>query len=61
MPRDFHRRGTMVLSCALSLIGVAMIARTIDEGGDVIAVGVLLGILFVLAGLGRLWVTWKRQ
>jgi hypothetical protein len=60
VPRDFHNRGTLVLSCALALIGVAIVARTIDEGGGVLSVGVLMGVLFVLAGLGRLWVTWKR-
>ncbi|MFL5846852.1 MAG: hypothetical protein ACJ762_19385 [Solirubrobacteraceae bacterium] len=56
MPRDVHRRGTIVLSCALMLIGVAMVARTIDEGGGAISAGVLLGVLFIFVGGGRLWI-----
>ena len=60
MPRDAHRRATVALSCALALIGVAMVARTIDAGGGPASTGVLVGVLFVLAGLGRTWVAWKR-
>lgn len=45
-----------MLSCALMLIGVAIIARTIDAGGGIASMGVLLGILFIVAGGGRLWI-----
>lgn len=38
------------------LVGVAIVARTIDAGGGVISVGVLLGLLFVATGAGRLWI-----
>ena len=37
------------------LIGVALIARTLAAGGGVAATGIVLGILFVLAGAGRLY------
>ena len=60
MNPDFHRNATTVLSLSLVVIGVAILVRTIDAGGGVLSVGVLLGVLFLLAGLGRLWVTWKR-
>lgn len=56
MPRDVHRGGTIVLSVALMLVGVAIIARTIDAGGSPISTGILLGLLFMAAGAGRLWV-----
>jgi len=56
LPRDVHRGGTIVLSAALALIGVAIVARTIDAGGGVVSVGVLLGVLFMIAGAGRLWI-----
>jgi hypothetical protein len=55
-PRDLHRQGTMVMSAALILVGVALVVRTIVAGGGALAVGILLGVLFVAAGAGRLWV-----
>ena len=36
-------------------LGVAMIAVTVANGGGVIALGVVLGILFVAAGGARLY------
>jgi hypothetical protein len=38
------------------VLGVAMLVSTIARGGGPLAVGVLLGVLFVLAGAGRLYV-----
>lgn len=49
-----------MLSGAMLLLGVAIVARTIDAGGGALSVGVLLGILFVLAGGGRLWIALRR-
>jgi hypothetical protein len=46
----------MVLSAALMLLGVAIIARTIDAGGGIFSIGIVVGILFLAAGAGRLWV-----
>jgi hypothetical protein len=56
-PRDLHRAGSLVLSAAMVAIGVAMLVVTIANGGGPLAVGVLLGLLFVVAGGGRLWLT----
>ena len=58
--RDVHRTGTQVLSVVLLVIGLALIVRTIVAGGGAGALGILLGVLFVLAGAGRLWVA-RRQ
>ena len=44
----------MVMSALLVLIGVAIIARTLVAGGGPLAFGLLMGILFVAAGVGRL-------
>lgn len=60
MPPDPRRNGTVVLSGAMLLLGVAIVARTVGAGGGVLSVGVLLGILFVLAGGGRLWIALRR-
>lgn len=58
--RDVHRNGTIVLSALMLAIGVAIIVRTIVAGGGALAAGVIMGILFVLAGAGRLWVAYKQ-
>jgi hypothetical protein len=51
-----HGTATGVLSVALVLLGAAMIVRTLAEGGGVAAIGLLLGVLFVAVGVGRLWI-----
>jgi hypothetical protein len=48
---------TLVLSLSMVVIGVAIVVRTISAGGNATSVGILLGVLFVLAGAGRAWVT----
>jgi hypothetical protein len=51
---------TRLTSALLILIGLAMVARTIGEGGGPTALGILLGVLFVAAGAGRLWLDTRR-
>lgn len=58
--RDTHRSITIALSFLLIFLGVAMLARTVTAGGGAFAVGMLLGVLFIAAGLGRLWVARRR-
>jgi hypothetical protein len=43
------------MSVLIVLIGVALLVSTIARGGGPLAVGVLLGLLFVAAGAGRLY------
>ncbi len=59
-PRDVHRGATRVLSVVMIVIGVAILVSTIARGGGPLAVGLLLGVLFVAAGLGRLYVERER-
>jgi len=47
---------TTILSVAMVLIGVAMLVQTLVGGGGPLALGVVLGVLFVAAGAGRLWI-----
>ncbi len=49
------RSATTLMSGAMVLIGVGLIARTIAAGGAVLSMGILLGVLFVLAGAMRLY------
>jgi hypothetical protein len=48
---------TRVLSGVMVLIGLAMIISAVARGGGPLAYGVVLGILFVAVGAGRLWVS----
>ena len=44
-----------VLPVAMALLGVAIIVRTLASGGGPVAVGLLIGLLFVAAGGLRLY------
>jgi hypothetical protein len=61
MPRSVHRRGTILLSASLMVLGAAMVVRTIEAGGGAVSVGILLGVLFALAGAGRLWIALRSE
>jgi hypothetical protein len=47
------------MSVALILIGVALIVRTAVAGGGALAIGIVFGVLFVAAGIGRFYVARK--
>jgi hypothetical protein len=51
---------TVVLSLAMIALGVAMIVVTLSNGGGPVALGIVLGLLFLAAGGGRLWVERRR-
>ena len=54
-----HRTATLVLSAAMVLLGLAILVRTFDAGGGPLALGTILGVLFVAAGAARGWFTWR--
>jgi lipopolysaccharide export LptBFGC system permease protein LptF len=51
---------TLVLSVLIMGLGVAMIVVTLSNGGGPAAFGIIIGLLFVAAGGGRLWVERRR-
>jgi hypothetical protein len=51
---------TALLSGLMVLLGVAMVVRTVAAGGGPVAAGIVMGVLFVAAGAGRLWVERRR-
>jgi hypothetical protein len=53
--RQLHNSSTRILSIAMIVIGIALIARTLAAGGGAVATGVVLGVLFVAAGAARLY------
>lgn len=58
--RGAYRVATMLLSAAMVLVGLAMLERTLSAGGGPLALGTVLGLLFVGAGAGRLYFTWRQ-
>jgi hypothetical protein len=56
MNRALRRRTTAVLSCVLVLLGLALLVETAVAGGGI---GYLFGGLLVLAGAGRLYVSFR--
>jgi len=53
--RQLHRSSTRVMSIVMIVVGLALLVRTVAAGGGPVATGVLLGVLFILAGAGRLY------
>ena len=53
--RQLHNSSTRVLSIVMIVIGIALIVRTLAAGGGAVATGIVLGVLFVFAGLARLY------
>jgi hypothetical protein len=51
---------TQLLSALMVLIGIAILVRTIAAGGGATAIGILLGVLFMAAGAGRLYAERRR-
>lgn len=54
-----RRAITLGWSVVMVGLGMAIVVRTLVAGGGALAVGLLVGVLFVLAGAGRFWTTWK--
>ena len=51
---------TTVLPVLMLVVGLALIIRTLALGGGVLAIGLLMGVLFVAAGAGRLYLERRR-
>jgi predicted membrane channel-forming protein YqfA (hemolysin III family) len=58
--RQVHRSGTLVLSVLMAAIGVALIAQVLSGDGGVLSARLLLGVLFLAAGIARLYLEHKR-
>jgi multisubunit Na+/H+ antiporter MnhB subunit len=59
-PRQLHRQSTRVLSLAMIVLGIVLVVRTVLAGGGALALGLVLGILFVAAGAARLYLLGRR-
>jgi hypothetical protein len=52
---------TRLTSVLMVCLGVAIVVRTIAAGGGATAYGILVGVLFVAAGAGRLYLQRGRE
>lgn len=57
---NLHSAATKLLSSAMIVLGLAMLVATVAGGGGPIAMGVLVGLMFVGVGAGRLYLERKR-
>jgi hypothetical protein len=58
--RQVHRTLTLALSLAMVVLGVALIVQVISDGGAVDSGRLLLGVLFLAAGVGRAFIVVSR-
>jgi hypothetical protein len=58
--RQVHRSGTLVFSLLMVVIGVALIAQVLGGDGGVLSARLLLGVLFLAAGIARVYLERKR-
>jgi hypothetical protein len=59
-PGNAHRAGTMILSLLMAIIGVGLIVQAIVRHASLISPRLLLAVLFVAAGVGRIYVEARR-
>jgi len=59
-PGQLRNSSTRVMSALMIAVGIALMVRTIAAGGSPLSTGVLLGVLFVAAGAGRLYLQSRR-
>ena len=55
-----HRTGTLVLSLLMVVIGIALIVEAIAGSGGVVSPRLLIGALFVAAGVARTYLEVRR-
>jgi uncharacterized membrane protein HdeD (DUF308 family) len=55
-----YRSATTLLSILMIVIGIALLVRTVAAGGGALATGLVLGLLFLIAGAARLYLQLRR-
>ena len=59
-PDEVYRGVTRIFAVIIIGFGVAIIVVTLANGGDGLSAGILLGVVFVALGLGRLYLSLRR-
>jgi hypothetical protein len=55
--RSAYQGTVRTFSVVFLVLGLAILATTLANGGGALSVGVLIGIAFLAVGGGRLWVS----
>ena len=55
-PERIYGGSVRALSVVMLGLGVAILVKTLADGGGPLSVGILLGLAFIAVGAGRLWV-----
>jgi hypothetical protein len=58
--KDAYSTSQHVLGGLLSVVGVVMAAATLARGGGPLALGFVVGVLFVALGAARIWLVRAR-
>ncbi len=59
-PERIYRGSVRAFSIAFLAIGALILVRTLAAGGGPASFGVLIGVLFLAIGAGRLWISSRR-
>ena len=60
-PERIYSGSVRALSVTFVIVGIALIAVTVSAGGGPVSLGILMGIGFIVVGVGRLWVASRMQ
>lgn len=52
-----YRQSVRLVSLLISGVGIALVVSTVARGGGPLALGVIVGVCFVLLGAGRAYLT----
>ncbi|MDQ3102709.1 MAG: hypothetical protein M3Q53_02560 [Actinomycetota bacterium] len=55
--RGINTTGTRILAPLIGALGLLIIIRTLAAGGGLLSIGVLLGLVFLAIGAGRLYLS----
>ncbi len=58
--RGLHRGGTFLLSAAMVVLGLAILVQSLAESAGALSGRLLIAVLFIAAGAGRIWVEVRR-
>jgi uncharacterized membrane protein HdeD (DUF308 family) len=58
--RQVHRTGTVVLSLLMVVVGVALIVEALAGSGGPLSPRLLIGVLFIAAGVARVYLEVRR-
>lgn len=51
--RALYRGGTRIVALVLCVVGLVLVVSTLARGGGPLALGVIVGVAFVVVGAGR--------